>query len=73
MANSSGPTDKLDSLTEQVGHLTEAITNLSLTVRDGFAELKTLVEKQFQTADKQADIAKSLADSVAVLIAKLNK
>ncbi|PSB29882.1 hypothetical protein [Stenomitos frigidus] len=71
MTDHNGDTDKLDILTEQIGHLTEAVTQLSITVNTGFTELKVLVQKQSETADKQADTIKSLADSVAALVAKL--
>lgn len=68
---------KLDILTDQIGHFTEGLTELKVLVQeqseqvghitDGLTELKALVQEQSETAKQQAAIAKQQADTVKSL------
>jgi methyl-accepting chemotaxis protein len=67
--------ESLELLTDQIGRLTEDITEMRVTmreefgelrsvVREGFSELKAITERQAATAERQAE---SIAQLVAVV------
>jgi Skp family chaperone for outer membrane proteins len=74
---------KLEALTDQVGHLTEGLTEIKLMIQQQaeVAKQQTEVAKQqaesvrqqTEVAKQQAENVKSLADSVSTLVAMLNK
>ncbi len=64
---------KLDALTDQVGRLTEGITDLKLTVDEGFKQLDARLNQIASTAEQQAETAKQQAESITRLISMLEK
>jgi hypothetical protein len=60
--NPNTPDNGLEILTEQVGRLTEGLT-----------EIKLLIQQQATTADRQAETARLQAESIARLIVLLER
>lgn len=46
--------NKLDLLIDQIGRLTEGLTEFRSTMQEGFAELKAITDRQAATAERQA-------------------
>lgn len=76
MNNGNG--DKLDVLIDQVGRLTEGLTEVRLSTENQHSqfmaeikELKTSIARIAKTSEQQAETAKIQADNVAQLIAML--
>jgi hypothetical protein len=58
--------NKLDVLIDQVGHLTEGLTEF----RADMAEIKTMIREQSEVSKRQAETTDRLVKIVETLIAK---
>ncbi len=55
--------EKIEILIDQVGRMTESITELRLGMESGFQELKTVTERQERNIDRLMSIVETLIQS----------
>jgi methyl-accepting chemotaxis protein len=70
---SASHNNKLEILTDQIGHLTESIVDLKNTINDGFSQLDERLNRIAATAEQQSETAKQQAESITRLIALLER
>jgi methyl-accepting chemotaxis protein len=63
MNNNNGQTS-IEALTEQVGRLTEGLTEFKTVMSDGLTDIRNLVERIALTTEQQAAVAQTQAASV---------